>query len=268
MFPRQPFLVQFSFPGVLQTPSLHSGEFIMRLPIIEGTIRRRILVNFRVDPEVIQKILPSRFKPKLHQGQAIAGICLIRLEQIRPKMFPQIVGLSSENAAHRIAVLWEEDGLTQEGVFVPRRDTDSQLNHLLGGRVFPGEHHLAEFKIEENDRRIALSMKSADRNVAVEVRGSIAEELPQTSIFQSKSEASRFFETGSLGYSVTNDANRLDGLRLHTREWQVEPLDIEQVYSSYFADKLKFPTGSAEFDHALIMRNIAHEWHTASDLHI
>ncbi len=183
-------------------------------------------------------------------------------------MFPQIVGLSSENAAHRIAVLWEEDGLTQKGVFVPRRDTDSQLNHLLGGRVFPGEHHLAEFKVEENDRRIALSMKSADRNVAVEVRGSISEELPQTSIFQSKSEASRFFETGSLGYSVTNDANRLDGLRLHTREWQVEPLDIEQVYSSYFADELKFPTGSTEFDHALIMRNIAHEWHTASDLHI
>ena len=56
----------------------------MRLPTIEGIIRRRILVNFRVDPQVIQSVLPSRFRPKLHQGQAIAGICLIRLEHIRP----------------------------------------------------------------------------------------------------------------------------------------------------------------------------------------
>ena len=59
----------------------------MKLPIIEGVINRRILVNFRVEPEVIQKQLPSRFRPKLHAGRAIAGICLIRLEQIRPKGF-------------------------------------------------------------------------------------------------------------------------------------------------------------------------------------
>jgi hypothetical protein len=31
----------------------------MKLPIIEGVIKRRILVNFRVEPEVIQNQLPS-----------------------------------------------------------------------------------------------------------------------------------------------------------------------------------------------------------------
>lgn len=240
----------------------------MRLPTIEGIIRRRILVNFRVDPQVIQKFLPYPFRPKLHQAQAIAGICLIRLEHIRPKMFPQLVGISSENAAHRIAVLWDENGLTQEGVFIPRRDTDSQLNHLLGGRVFPGEHHKAEFKVDEKESNIALSMKSEDGNVAVVVKGKVSKDMPHTSIFQSLSEASSFFETGSLGYSVTSDVNRLDGLRLQTIEWRVEPLEVEEVYSSYFADEVKFPKGSAEFDHALIMRDIAHEWHTASDLHV
>src|SRR5205085_5107923 len=151
------------------------GAAVMRLPTIEGVIRRRLLVNFRVDPRVIQGVLPSRFRPKLHQGQAIAGICLIRLEQIRPKRFPQVVGVSSENAAHRIAVLWDEGGREQEGVFIPRRDTSSPLNHLLGGRVFPGEHHKATFKVEESGRRTALAMKSEDGSVAVEVAGTLAE---------------------------------------------------------------------------------------------
>jgi len=82
----------------------------MRLPVIQGTIRRRILANFRVHPEVIQRELPSRFRPKLQNGFAVAGICLIRLEHVRPRLTPEIVGLSSENAAHRVAVLWEEDG--------------------------------------------------------------------------------------------------------------------------------------------------------------
>jgi uncharacterized protein YqjF (DUF2071 family) len=240
----------------------------MRLPTIEGIIRRRMLVNFRVDPGVIQGLLPSRLRPKLHQGQAVAGVCLIRLEHVRPKMFPEIVGISSENAAHRIAVVWDEDGRTQEGVFIPRRDTNSEINHLLGGRVFPGEQHKATFKVDETDGRITFSMKSEDGEVAVDLTGNMSDELPQTSIFQSLAEASAFFEAGSLGYSATADANRLDGMRLQTTQWRVEPLQVERVYSSYFADVAKFPKGSAQFDHALIMRNIAHEWHAASDLRV
>ena len=120
----------------------------MRLPEIQGTIRRRILVNFRVDPEVMQRQLPAKFRPKLHEGSAIAGICLIRLENIRAKAIPGLPGFSSENAAHRVAVLWDEEGRTREGVFIPRRDTDSLLNHLAGGRLFPGEHHQAHFEVE------------------------------------------------------------------------------------------------------------------------
>ena len=81
-------------------------------------------------------------------------------------------------------------------------------------------------------------------------------------------EASNFFEGGSLGYSVTADSNRLDGLALKTNQWQVEPLQLRTVYSSYFSDEEKFPKGSVEFDHALIMRNVAHEWHNAEDLYI
>jgi uncharacterized protein YqjF (DUF2071 family) len=93
----------------------------MKLPVISGLIRRRILVNFRVDPEAMQSQLPSRFKPKLHNGTAVAGICLIRLEQIRPKFFPTVIGVSSENAAHRIAVTWtDRAGIEKEGVLFPK----------------------------------------------------------------------------------------------------------------------------------------------------
>ena len=241
----------------------------MKLPTIQGIIRRRILVNYRVDPQVIKPLIPARFRPKLHAGQAVAGICLIRLEHIRPKRLPELIGVSSENAAHRVAVLWDdEQGVTREGVFIPRRDTDSQMNHLLGGRVFPGQFHLAEFNIHESATEIEFAMKSGDATVAVEVTGQLAERLPPTSIFASLPEASAFFEHGSLGYSVTSDPHRLDGITLETSQWRVEPLAVHKVYSSFFADQSRFPQGSAEFDHALLMRNIAHEWHQSTELQI
>lgn len=240
----------------------------MRLPTIQGVIRRRILANFRVDADVMQREIPSRFRPKVHNGFAVAGICLIRLEHIRPKMMPEIIGLNSENAAHRVAVLWDEDSAVREGVFIARRDSNSRISHLLGGRIFPGEHHEATFSVAESESEISLRMESRDASVKVEIEGSIASDLPQSSIFKSLAESSSFFEGGSLGYSVTGDSGRLDGLRLKTNEWRVEPLEVSRISSSYFSNRQIFPTGAVEFDHALIMRDIKHEWHKADDLYV
>lgn len=239
----------------------------MRLPSIRGRIRRRILVNFRVQPEVVQRLLPQPFRPKLHDGQAVAGICLIRLEEIRPWQLPAGFGMSSENAAHRVAVCWSgPDGDEQEGVYIPRRDTSSLFNHLVGGRLFPGHHHRARFRVRDDAEGIDLAMRARDGEAAVEVRGRAADHLPPTSRFGSLDEASAFFRNGSLGYSPSARGQHLDGLSLITRTWSVAALDVQHVHSSFFSDRARFPEGSIEFDCALVMRNIEHEWHTAADL--
>jgi hypothetical protein len=240
----------------------------MPLPRIHGVIGRRLLVNFRADPLVIERQLPPPFRPKLHNGHAVVGICLIRLEGIRPKRFPKMVGLSSENAAHRIAVLWDDAAGAHEGVYIPRRDTGSLMNHLAGGRLFPGEHHRAAFEVEDTGDHVALDMTSADARVRVAVAGRVATALPATSIFRTIDEASAFFEGGSVGYSATASGHRLDGVALRTHSWSVEPLAIERVSSTYFADETLFPAGSVTFDCALIMRNIAHEWHAGAPMYI
>lgn len=241
----------------------------MRIPIptISGVIRRRILVNFRIDPAVMRRILPEPFEPKLCDGAAIAGICLIRLEAIRPRLIPASLGVSSENAAHRIAVSWtDEGGRACEGVYIPRRDSSSLLNHLAGGRLFPGEHHLAKFEVIDEPEHISLSMRSSDGKVAVDVRGRPARALPEGSRFGSLEEASAFFQAGSLGYSETSGGRYLDGISLVTKQWDVAPLDVEHVFSSYFSDPALFPGGSVELDCALLMRNIEHEWQSAPNL--
>lgn len=240
----------------------------MRFPVIQGLIRRRILANFRVDPKIMQREIPARFRPKLHKGFAVAGICLIRLEHIRPRLVPEIVGLNSENAAHRVAVLWDQDGDVREGVYISRRDSSSPVNQLMGGRLFPGEHHRAKFSVSESESDLSLKMESRDARVKVEVAGTITSKLPDSSIFQSLAESSSFFEGGALGYSVTADPRRLDGLQLKTAGWRVEPLNVSRIYSSYFSDENRFPKGAIEFDHALIMRNLRHEWHRAEDLYV
>jgi hypothetical protein len=239
----------------------------MRLPKVHGTIKRRLLINYRVDPEVIRRQLPSSFRPKLHKGHAIAGICLIRLENIRPRRFPKVAGISSENGAHRIAVLWDDDTGTHEGVYIPRRDTGSLVNHLVGGRLFPGEHQRATFRVVDDRGGIALHMQSADGEVAVEVVGRTTDRLPESSTFGTVAEASAFFEGGSVGYSATSGGRRLDGVVLKTESWKVEPLAIDRVRSTFFDNPSLFPPGSIAFDCGLLMRDIPHEWEAAQEMY-
>jgi hypothetical protein len=236
------------------------------LPVIRGLIERRILVNYHVDPDVLARVLPAPFRPKLASGRAMVGICLIRLRHVRPKGLPAWLGISSENAAHRAAVEWDEDGTTREGVYVRRRDTSSRLNAWAGGRVFPGIHSHARFSVQETDDSYQVALASDDGETSMSVAGHRTDQLPDSSLFGSLDEASAFFQAGSLGYSATLDPARFQGLELRCRSWQVEPLAVEMVRSSFFDDRSIFPSGSIEYDCALLMRNIDHEWHGRSDL--
>ena len=238
----------------------------MRVPVIQGVIDRRVLVNYRVSPDAIAQHLPRPFRPKLIDGYAIAGICLIRLRDIRPKALPVPFGITSENAAHRIAVEWDDAGERREGVYIPRRDTGSRLNAAAGGRLFPGEHHFAEFRAKESTDHLSIAIDSNDGVVRVRLEAGVAATLPAGSVFGSLERASRFFEGGSLGYSVTRDVGRYDGLELRCKTWAITPLSVERCESSYFANTTMFPAGSATLDCALLMRGIEHEWHSKADL--
>lgn len=238
----------------------------MRIPLIRGIIDRRILANYHVDPEVMARILPPPFRPKLANGFAIGGICLIRLKGLRPRFFPLPWGARSENAAHRIAVEWDVNGQVQEGVYIPRRDTDSRFNTLTGGTIFPGIHHRAKFTVKESGDYFSVGLQSDDGDAHLYVSGTITDHLPDSSVFSSLTEASKFFELGSLGYSATYTEGRYDALELRCKDWHVEPLEIGRVESSYFEAESRFPRDSVEFDCALLMRDIHHEWHSREDL--
>jgi hypothetical protein len=60
--------------------------------------------------------------------------------------------------------------------------------------------------------------------------------------------------------------DRLQPLELCSLNWKVEPLSVERIESSFFEDQGLFPAGSLQFDCALLMRDIQHEWHSQEPL--
>ncbi|RAG81499.1 hypothetical protein DN069_32400 [Streptacidiphilus pinicola] len=230
----------------------------MRRPRLASTVERRLLLNYRVDPGIAATLLPPSLRPQLQRGWAVGGHCLLRIGAARPTWAPRGAGLRSENAALRFAVEWDgPDGRTQTGVYIPRRDSGSRLNTLVGGRLFPGEHHLARFTVAETPEQLDVAFAARDGGLRVDVGVDVVPELSGSRLFQDLAEASAFFRCGATGWSATASGVRLDGLLLETRDWRVEACRVRRATSSFFE---ALPAGAAGLDCALVMRNVAATW--------
>lgn len=239
------------------------------VPDIEGVIERRLLVNYRVDPEVAQALLPAPFRPRIVDGRAVAGICLIRLGRQRPRGLPAAVGLASESAAHRFAVEWDDPsapGGTASGVYVPRRDTASIVNTLVGGRLFPGLHQRARFTVDRTPERLRVAFSSVDGATTADVAVSPAPELEGSVLFDDLATASRFFAADAVAYSATSGGGCFDGVELQTDAWRIEPVRVVAARSSFFDDPDRFPAGTATLDCALLMQDVPVTWHPLARL--
>jgi hypothetical protein len=237
----------------------------VRTNAIDCTIERRLLINYRIDPEVAMRHLPRPFRPHLVSGWAVGGICLIRLGELRPAHLPRAVGLRTENIAHRFAVEWDDDDGSHVGVFIPRRHTDSHLTALAGDRVFPGVHHLARFEVHDEGPDIHLSVSSRDGTLALTADARESATLGGE-LFSSLDDAIAFFRRGSLGYSPSGRLGGLIGVRLECPRWDARPVDVDSVASSMFDDPHAFPAGSCTVDFGLVMRDLPAQWVTAGRL--
>lgn len=232
----------------------------MKLPDLNGIIDRRILINFRVKPENVRALLPAHLEPLIINGYASAGICLLRLKNIGLKSSPSWLRITSENAAHRFLVKCPDGDRPENGVYIPRRDTDSILNVLLAGKFFSWPHYLAQFQVTESNGSYVVNMQSKDLNTSLQVRAKVTNLFPSDSMFDSIEHASECFHHCPVGVSPSTVPNRFKTILLRTKTWTLKPLDIQQLESSFFEDKSLFPEGTIHFDNALLMEGIEHEW--------
>jgi len=225
---------------------------------IACTIERRLLVNYRISPDLLCAHLPAGFRPQLVSGWAVGGVCFIRLAHARPSGLPLRIGIRSENVAHRFAVEWNDGPETRAGVFIPRRDTNSRAVTIAGGPVFPGVHHRATFTVTESPDQIAIAVASRDHQVSLDVTahpvGRFTSEL-----FSSVEDAMNFFRHGSTGWSPSLDGS-LDQVRLSCDQWNARPAQVARMVSNLFGDPTRFPPEDCTLDSALLMEDLSATW--------
>jgi hypothetical protein len=230
----------------------------MKIPELSAVIERRLLISYSVDPPVLEGFLPPSLRLQLVNGKAVAGACFIRLGSLRPAFIKPNIGWTGENAAHRIAVEYEdENGVTQHGVYVPQRHANSWVPVLAGGRIFPGVQEKASFTVSETQERIQVGFASKETVFKADVTTGAAW---KSDLFPTVEEASAFYQNAPVAFSP-DGKGKPEGLKLSTDAWKVEPGHMVAMESSFYEG---LPAGSVEFDHVLVMRNVPITWSTVA----
>lgn len=225
----------------------------MRPPDLVGRIERRILLDHAVDPDVAERHLAAGLAPRLLDGRAVVGVCLIRLAEVRPVGVPAGLGRSIEAAAHRISVVGPGE---EPGVFVPRRDTPSWAAALAGGRLWPGVHGRARVTVASTTRSLGIEVACRDGaavSVAVdrnELRGAALDDPDATSAFHA---------VERTAWSPGRDG-RLETAVLDCSPWAARPVGVIAAASTWLDDPDVFPPGSVRLAGALLMEDVAMRW--------
>ena len=227
---------------------------MIRMPKFSSTVQHRMLINYRVDPVVARSLVPAGMRPQIVDGSAVAGICHIRQNRLRPAWLKVPVGLAAESSAHRIAVEWDDATGTHTGVYIAERHSSSRLAQLLGGRLVPGVQKRARFRSSTGGDLIHLELDSPATKVTADVE--LTDEFHSELWGDDLHAASEFFRCGSVGWSPSHEGT-LEALQIDTDGWKVVPATALNVESSYFDAR---PAGSAVLDCVLVLRDVPFGW--------
>ena len=229
-----------------------AGVVGVRTPVLLATLERRLLVIYRLEPEAVVHLVPAPFWPQLVNGFAVGSLTLDHVTGLRPRRLPSAAGFASENAAHRIAVEWLQNGRTATGTFVLVRHTSSRRIAALGDRFFPGQRERAGFEVEDRGPNLRVACHSRDGATVIDAE--VGEGGFTSELFASPEDVWRFCLRGAMTASLRQRGGVLDWIDERARGGVVRSASIERISSSVFPAAIGSP------DSAIVARDVTVEW--------
>ncbi len=100
-------------------------------------------INYAVEPDALEALLPPPLEPEIHKGTAWIQILVSSLRDLRPRGVPSLFGVCFYQASYRAAVRYEgADRSVRRGGFFVRSETNHPVMRAIGNA-------LAEFKFHD-----------------------------------------------------------------------------------------------------------------------
>ena len=193
-----------------------------------GRIGPCYLLNYRVPAARVEHLLPSRLKLITHRKFAFLGVVLSRIERMRPRFVPALVGMTYWHIGYRLHVRAElPGGGAVDGLFFLRSDAESRLISLGGNLLTDFRFHPA--KISVGDDQITVKSDDGGGDAVVQFADECVDELQSASCFDSIAECARVLTYQPNGLACVGDGVRIAQVIRDESCWRERPIRIAEA---------------------------------------
>jgi uncharacterized protein YqjF (DUF2071 family) len=99
-------------------------------------------LNYAVEPEALEQVLPAPLEPELHQGTAWVQVLMSSLREMRPQGLTGLAGFNFYQVSYRAAVRYRNArGRWRRGGYFVRSETNDALMRRIGNSLVEFKFH-------------------------------------------------------------------------------------------------------------------------------
>ena len=246
-------------------PPLSLSERVRRIvpkhPVPMTTVFNTcFIVNFAMEPDVLNRHLPEPIEADTHHGNAYISIIIANMDRMRPAFLPRMFGVTYNQIVYRAVVRVGDE----RGVYFLRSDADHPLMSLAGNWLtfFRFNHTPMTFEGEADRYHLHLEAKpNHHANIHAEYRLlPETDGMPDSSAFTSRAEAKVALVELFQAFAYDVRTGRLDRVRIKRDEWELVLVDDTKAQYDFMNGSAIFPASSTWLDSIFCVENLNYYW--------
>lgn len=237
-----------------------------RLAQATGVLENTVLLNFRTDAEVLRRLLPSPFEPRLVDGYGMVGILLFTMKDLTCETTMGFPSPPSDHVLYRIAVSWKQGGRTFHGMYLLRHEVNTRLPVRQRRRgLFPVVGIPVRWHKVSDSGSIEWTLKSKTKT-KLHIKAKLSSCFSGGSVFGSLEEASDFFATERAAIAPRFQKSIFSNTHFLPLKWPVQPLFVNHLTTDVDQLQNLFPAGQIFFDSGLIWPKVPCKWQQGREI--
>jgi hypothetical protein len=213
----------------------------------------------------VRSLLPAPLEPVTHGGFAFWNVVVCEVTDLRPSLFPAVLGLAYWHVGYRLHVQVRlANGATLAGLHFVRSDCDRRIVAAAGNLLTDFRFHTARIRIEEGHEQVVGTVRAPGANVDFRLRRGAMPQPAPVSPFLDIPTAQKALKYPPRGLSPEQGGEAVNAVHIVRDEsaWRSEPIAMEEAQWEFFKER------DAHFELCCEVAPIAYEWRRGEVLRV
>jgi len=230
---------------------------------VRAYFQHSLVLTYAFPAELLVPMLPPSLTLDTYKDFGFLAIALVQTRQLRPSIFPSILGQDFFLSGYRLFTKFREpSGISLRGLRILRSDTDRKMMSFLGNLFTHYSYRFANVKLVERSQQLEVAIQTPNQEADLELVADLSSKpapLPEGSPFDSLEDAKHFAGPLPYTFDYEKETHSLIAVKGIRTVWNPQPIHV-QVRKNTFLQREPFSRTPAILANAFHLTDVPYRW--------